>query len=292
MNIKLGGIILKILVIIDISSIWYSVCYTCNKEDNPRKDDFTYYIKTLNLYVQTILDDTKATHFIAFGDGYTSFRKKLFSEFKGDRTKKLPRFIRDLKTYGTDKWGVIYNNMLEADDLALIHRNELKDKFDKVIIAAIDSDLKQEEGIFYDYGYRRKNLLLEDAFKTITREESRRNLWKQVIIKGHNNKLDYLEGCGKVCAVKYLDKYSIHQLRLATLNAFILGIDKKLHNVPKNIKGFGLMNGIDKFSKAFKQSYLLRSVREATEYDVKFNLSEPIEVPKNEFINIDNNLFL
>lgn len=272
---------------IDISSVYYSVIHNCNKEDDPRRDDFSYYKQSFDAYIESILINTKATHYLMFGDGYTSFRKKAFTEFKGDRkSKPIPKFINDLKNYGRDKWNVITSNILEADDLCLIHTNEIIG-FDKIIIASIDSDLRQEEGIFYNYGYKRSNLSLEEAFEVINKEQSRRNLWKQVMIKGHNNKTSFLKGCGKVSAEKYLKPYSINQLKLAALNAFILGIDKKIHDVPRNIKGYGLLKGIDEFSKAFIQSYLLRTIEEALEYDPEFSLYLPNKIVVEEPLNND-----
>jgi len=294
LQIRIGNIkyMEKILTIIDISSEYYSTCYNCNKEDDNRRDDFSYYKETFDNYIENILIDTKATHYLAFGDGYTSFRKQLFSDFKGDRKKKSQyfKFMTDLKVYGTTKWIVITNNILESDDLCLIHANEII-SFDKIIIASKDSDLRQFNGNFFDYGYKRKKLHISDAFEEITHDQAIHNLWKQVLIKGHNNKVDYLVACGVESAKGYLAAFSTNQKKLAVLNAFILGMDKEKYIISRNIKGYGLMKGIEKFQKAFTQSYLLRTVEEAQAFDETFTLNDPIEWTKPEVIN-DNNLIL
>ncbi len=291
---------MNILTTIDVSSLLYSACYICNKEDNPNKDNFLHYKKTFDEYMQSIIIETKATHLLVFGDGYTSFRKLLFSDFKGDRKerKQIFKFMTDLKYYAFEKWNVINNNLLEADDLCLIHNHnnhhtyeplsdyETRIKFDKIIIASKDSDLRQGEGLFFNYGYRQSKIPLSEAFETITKDDAEYNLWEQVLIKGHNNKLDYLEGCGKGTAARYLVNFSPKQLKLAVLNAFVFGVDKKKYNTPRNVKGYGLSLGIDKFSNAFKQTYLLRNFTQALRVDPEFKYSYPQKIiQEEEFIN-------
>ena len=279
------------LTIIDTSPLLYSTCYTCNKEDEPRRNDFSHYTEIFDSYMTSILEETDANYFLAFGDGYTSFRKNTFSNFKGDRKKPYTKFMLDLKLHAEKKWNIISSNILESDDLCVIHSN-FYNKYNfndsnNMIIATIDSDLRQEKGKFFNFGYRRKNIPVEEAFETVTYEQSIINLWSQVLSKGHNNKSDYLANCGEKCAEKYLKNFSINQLKLATLNAFIQGIDKKRYNVPRNIKGYGLALGIEKFSRAFKQTYLLRTEEEATREDPNFTLSTPTKIIEIDQFNDD-----
>ena len=299
----------NILVIIDTAPLLYSTCFVCSKDDNPNKDNFVYYKDTFDNYMQDVILDTKANYYLSFGDGYTSFRKQMFATFKGDRVNKgKPKFFYDLKKYAQKKWNIISSNILEADDLCLIHNQfysviaamipEKGDSFSMVslspIIATIDSDLKQDKGNFYNFGYIRSKITKEKAFQTISEDQGTRNLWQQVLMKGHNNKVDYLVNCGKECAKLYTKPFSIPQLKLAVLNAFINGIDKNKYNMKRNVKGYGLVNGIDKFSKAFTQTYLLRTEEEALEKDPEFTLSSPLKIIEIEEDTsyLDNNLIL
>lgn len=269
------------LTLIDFSSLIYAVSYNCSKLDEP--ENYLLYRNTLDNYVKSILEDTQATHYIAFGDSGSSFRKKLFSDFKGNRkTKDFPGlFTTDLKKYAVVKWNLVTNFELEADDLCLIHQSHAEDLFPgeevSVVIASKDSDLRQVAGTFFDYGYRRANLTVEQAFETLDAKTAKYNLYKHVLIKGHNDKLDYLEGCGKESAEKYLSAFSESQLAMATLNAFMKGINKNTYGIYKNVIGYGESEGIAKFYNAFTQSYLLRTGLEALKYDPRFDLSKPIK---------------
>ncbi len=279
------------LTLIDYSSAIYASSFRCATGNSP--DDFRHYKDTLDKMTDTILEETKADYYIAFGDGMSSFRKRMFSEFKGTRVekKKEVMFLTDLKRHARDRWGTVISEDLEADDLCLIHKRHVKEIFPNeevtVTIASIDSDLRQEEGYFYDYGYRRKRKgPPKEPFEYISSDQARLNLYMQVLMKGHNDKLDYLEGCGRETAIKYLAKFSPPQYAMATMHAFMHGIDKNIYDVHKSIHGYGEMKGVLKFGKSFQQSYLLKTAQEAEELGCNFTLAEPIKVNKIEQLPI------
>jgi 5'-3' exonuclease len=277
------------LTIIDVSSLLYSTCYVCGKDDNLQRNNFEYYKDSFDNRIFDILKYTDADKYLIFGDGYTSFRKQMYSTFKGKRSKEHIQFMTDLKYYAIKKWNIYTSNILESDDLCLLHHNRYQDEYN-VTIAAIDSDFNQYPAKFFNFGYYRKGIQPEEAFTIVDEKEAEFNLWRQVIIKGHNDKIDYLKNCGEKCAEKYLSNYSINQYKLATLNAFIVGISKSIHKVRSNIKGYGLTKGIKKYSNAFVQTYLLRTEEEALEIDEEFKFLIP-----NEIVNLHhtkNNLNL
>lgn len=286
----------KNLTIIDTSSLIYSACYNNSiKEDT--SDDFSTYKQAFDYYINSVLEDTKANYYILFGDGYTSYRKKLFESFKADRTKPHMKFKSDLTQYAKDTWNMFIHDELEADDLCLIAKNECKSKYN-VIIAAIDSDLQQDEGTFFNYGWRRslykqygdsipqniKDETFKNAFVTVDQNQANFNLWKQVLIKGHNNKVDYLERCGEDTAINYLKEF--YEYDHAVFIAFILGIKASaFHKIKRNVKGYGLNIGIDKFSKAFKQTYLFRNMEELTDLGIELTLPEIYSVNTEDDID-------
>lgn len=282
----------KNLTIIDVTSLIYSACYNCSiKEDT--SDDFGTYKEAFDYYISSILEDTKANYYILFGDSNTSYRKKLFKSFKADRPKPHIKFKSDLTKHAKDVWNMFIHNELEADDLCLITKNKYKDIYN-VTIAAIDSDLQQEEGTFFNYSWRRplykkfgdaipndiKEKAFKNAFIVVTNYQAIFNLWIQVLIKGHNNKTDYLEGCGQETAINYFKSLMISPYKDATLNAFIYGINiNREENIKRSVKGYGLNLGIDKFQKAFKQTYLFRNMEELTNLGIELILPKVVEVP-------------
>jgi hypothetical protein len=251
------------LTVIDGSSQVYSACHnTSVKEEDT--DNFIKYKETLDFYMNSILEATEAEYYIIFTDESTSYRKQLFSEFKADRKKKRPlKFSADLLLYAREELGFYSHPDLEADDLCLIVNNLYKDKYD-ITISSIDSDLRQENAKFFNPKiFRKPDYNIKDGFETIDHNTAQFNLWRSVLTKGHNNKVDYLESCGNVCAETYLKFWKPEQYKYAVLKAFTEGIHKDNYpGIKRNIKGYGLQFGIDKFSKSFQQSYLFRDLKE------------------------------
>jgi len=245
------------LTIIDGSSLIYSACYNVSTKED-KTDNFNEYKQTLTYYIESILKDTNADAYIIYGDQSTSYRKNLFDSFKANRiTRPYLKFMFDLREYANKHLNFFNHKDLEADDLCLLTKNQFKDKYE-VTIASKDSDLRQDVGKFFNYGiYRTTDYKIEDAFEELDIVQATINLWKAVLIKGHNNKFDYLDGCGEVCATNYLSNWKLTQYPYAVLQAFIYGISKE-HGVKRNISGYGLNGGIDKFNKSFKQTYLFR----------------------------------
>lgn len=257
------------LTIIDGSSLIYSACY--NTSQNPDKtDNFQYYKETLDFYIESILKITKAEYFIIFGDNNNSYRKRLFQSFKSNRIKTYIKFKYDLLEYIKERWKSYIHSELESDDMCLITHNQFKNEYD-ITIAAIDSDLKQYAAKFFNYGiFRKKDYKIEDGFEIVTPEQAEFNLWKFVLIKGHNNKVDYLENCGEGTAETYLKKYHLPQYKYAVMRAYIEG----LTDIRKSVTGYGLCQGIDKFNKSFKQTYLFRTQDEINELGITFGIPE------------------
>lgn len=262
------------LTIIDGSSLIYSASYNVSVKESST-DDFSKYRDTLDYYIDSILDITKADKYILFGDDSSSYRKRIFDTFKSDRIIKAQytKFKYDLLYYAREKWKVFSHPDLESDDMCIITHNQFKDEYD-ITIAAIDGDLRQYPAKFFNYGiFRKLDASALQGFELITPEQAQFNLWKQVLIKGHNNKLNYLEGCGEGTAESYLKKFSVSQYKFAVLKAYIEGIPKQ-DGIKRVINGYGLNKGIDEFNKSFKQTYLFRNSDELTELGIFFGIPE------------------
>jgi len=263
------------LTIIDGSSLLYSASYNTSVKEE-YTDDFLKYRETLNFYIESILEATEADKYIIFGDQVTSYRKKLFNTFKADRAKRpYMKFINDLMNYANTELDFFNHKDLEADDLCLLTHNKFKEEYD-ITIASKDSDLRQYSAKFFNYGIFRKSDYKEgDGFEEISISQARATLWKAVLIKGHNNKVDYLEGCGEKTAANYLKGWESNQFEYATLKAFIYGIDKdKDKNITRSVKGYGINKGIDKYNKSFKQTYLFRYLTELENLEIELDLPD------------------
>lgn len=182
---------------------------------------------------------------------------------------------------------------MEADDLVLLTSNMLDAKYD-ITIASKDGDLRQMKGKFYNYGWRQpiykkypnpsdKQLEegLSNAFETLNEDEANFKLWTKVLIKGHNNKYHYLVRCGEVTAQNYMSMHPTSNRMVLTLRAFVNGIKaNKEHNIKQSVKGYGPLKGLDYFNKAFRQTYLLRTMEEIQSIGSEFTVPAPIDLEK------------
>lgn len=281
------------LTIIDFTSLLYSTCYNCSVDED-KTDNFQEYKSALDFYMESILYNTKADLYLTFGDSSTSFRKNEFKEFKADRKNKSKlKFINDLREYSIEKYSLTSDPELEADDLCCISANNLKNEY-VITIASKDGDLRQFPGKFHNYGwqgkyYKNNNTPAEKelsdglikSFETLNIEEAYRNLYIQILIKGHNNKYHYLNRCGKVTAKAYINNNAVEIETV--LRAFIYGINKnKDFNIKQSVKGYGLLKGIDYFNKAFRQTYLLRTLEEVNLIGSEFKVPYPIRIKNNK----------
>ena len=257
------------LTIIDGSSLIYSACHNMAK-DMKTTDDYRYYREALDRYIQSILEDTKADLYVIYGDQNSSYRKRLFEDFKADRLKRsYLKFKNDLTQYANTNLGFYNHPDLEADDLCLLTHDMYKDKYN-ITIASKDSDLRQYSANFFNYGIYGKGKV-EDGFENISEIEAWFNLWRSVLVKGHNNKLDYLEGCGLQTAESYLKLWKHEQYPYAVLKAFLNGIESNREkNIKREIKGYNFPRGMDKFNKSFQQTYLFRTLDEINSLNIYF----------------------
>ena len=259
------------LTIIDTTSLYISVSHHCNKNEN---DDFKIYKDTLDEWFQTILDETKATEYLAFDDDKPSFRHLLFPDFKDDRKRAYFKFVNDIRHYAKEKWSIRSFKGLESDDLFSMSNSIHKDK--EIVLAHIDGDLDQIEGKHYNYHYRSKNW--SNGFYEITSETASLNLSNSILAGSHNNNKG-LDGCGEKSSEKYLTNLSTK----GVLNAFINGINKEEYGIYKSIKGLGMTIGIEEFRKNVLMSKLLTNIDEANYWLSKVNL--PL-VTNDMFIHI------
>ena len=272
---------MKKLTIIDTTSLYYSASQSAQKHNLSLEETTQILVDRFN----SILIETRADYYLSFTDKGHSFRRELLPQFKNDRVKpEIPfPYLYELKQYSIDNLSTINHDKLESDDLVILHYLHLKSEYD-ITIAAIDSDLRQVAGTFFNYGYRRNNSF---PFITITEEQADLNLWISVLAGSHNG----LKGLNKVGikkAISLLEGKS--NKRELVLNAYINGIPSKSKNKKaKGIDGLGEIGGFTEFDKNFISSYLLRSKQDCEYYGIEFEYSCVQEV-KRDTINYSLNL--
>jgi len=92
-----------------------------------------------------------------------NFRKEIYTQYKENR-KKPNRWISELRDYLIDYWNNSFaHDEYEADDLIFYNAQLLN--VDEYIICSIDKDLKQIEGLHYDYYQLKKYTEDGEEFK-------------------------------------------------------------------------------------------------------------------------------
>lgn len=140
---------MKKLAIIDADSMIYIVAYKF------RTKKVANMVKiNLNQFIDELLNETKATHYVGFfgaSDKVTkpNFRYDVDPNYKKNRpetpdfiTKWRPTIHQEMM----DRWGFVPVMGIEADDAVSIAHNQYKGDFDEVVIITADKDLKQIPG--------------------------------------------------------------------------------------------------------------------------------------------------
>lgn len=138
-----------------------------------------------------------------------NFRKKIDSEYKANRKGKSNKWVNKLREYLIDYLDGSYaSEEYEADDL-IYYNTQLLDVND-YIICSIDKDLKQIEGLHYDY-YQLKKYDLEGVeykerkgFQYVTKKDAENLLFEMMLTGDVSDNIKGIYGIGKKKAEKLL----------------------------------------------------------------------------------------
>jgi len=88
-----------------------------------------------------IIEKTNSDSYKAYLTGATNFRKKIYPEYKANRTAPKPKHLDDLRRWAVEQLNAeVATDGLEADDLLGINQTE------DTIICSLDKDLLQIPG--------------------------------------------------------------------------------------------------------------------------------------------------
>lgn len=232
------------VAIIDADTIIWTAAYLAQRDGlSPEK-----MIRDLDTFMRSILKNTKADKYVGFMQGPDNFRKRMFPDYKGTRPE-VPEWYRllapSLRKYLHEKWKIEYTtDGFEADDAVASVAYQLTEGIrlpvattDKellplrVIVCAIDKDLKQIPGEHYNYKTAETTKVLE--------EEAMYNASMQLL---HGDTTDNIpnirKGIGPAKAAKMLEGTNTTSARVALEefqkeHGFYEGLTKFAENVLK-----------------------------------------------------------
>lgn len=260
------------IAIIDLDSVLFSAAWGNKIPDPDNEGEFLrdekgrliYQDKTddeiatsLDLILNTILEETEATHYVFFvkGSKTGSHRYKAKSDYKSNRPKESPKWWDFTKNYALESWKAIEVNEIEVDDAVNIARLNIHNSF----IVAIDKDLLNLEGTHYNW--RTKEWI------TTSRDQEEICLWRDMISGQKGDGIQGLAGKGD----KHFEKISSHLFKMDSNYDIYLELPKIV--LSEYIRCLGQQTGIQEFYK----NYTCLKILEEHE---GFEIPEPIEYEK------------
>jgi len=156
-------------LLIDADFIVYKSCAAAETECDFGEDvivvtsSFREAFKRVERDIQRLINVVDTTDLILFFSHPDNFRKKIFPEYKGSRTRKKPCGYRRVIEALKDNYKVVVMPTLEADDSLGIYQTMAGVP---TIIASPDKDMQQIPGRHYD--------MSGEKFFEVTEEEGRR----------------------------------------------------------------------------------------------------------------------
>jgi len=195
-------------LIFDADSLIYASCFKA-KDKRIDNDDlfetdvdvaFSKFNDKFGVYL-AFLEELVPIDEVVFCNGSkNNFRNQISTAYKANRTSKRPDILGSLHNLVKFTHDSIWGDGVETDDVvATLWAEEVeKNGIDSVIIMSIDKDYKQFPCWFYDYNYKKRELI------KISEQEAYNNFYSQMIIGDTADNVNYCKGFGKAYTLKLL----------------------------------------------------------------------------------------
>jgi len=235
--------------IIDLDSVAYSIGHP-NKvlgvDGEPLRQDekFVYMDKTedelrnaAHYWINKILTDTQATHYIAFikGKNTITSRKEVADTYKSNRKIEQPKWWVFVKNYLVWEFRAVEVHDMEVDDAVNITRLQVPDSF----ICAMDKDLLGLEGNHYNWR--------KEEWVYTNKDEAYIKFWSDMIIGQSGDGIKGIPGKG-IKTVEQILKHTDSLESSSLLRSMVL---------ENYIGHFGEYIGIKEFYKNYIQLKIL-----------------------------------
>ena len=204
-------------VIFDADSLIYASCFK-KKDDREFTEDlfetdvnvaFNKFQVSFERLLDFLEEQVNVNEVVFCNGSKNNFRKDISATYKLNRTQKRPEILPLLHDMVKLEYNSIYGDGVETDDVvATLWAEEVeKNGIDSVIIMSLDKDYKQFPCWFYDYNYKKRELV------KISEQEANKNFYSQMIVGDSADNIKVCKGYGKVYAEKLFkdanNKYSL-----------------------------------------------------------------------------------
>ena len=230
-------------VIFDADSLIYASCFK-KKDDREFPEDlfetdvnvaFNKFQVSFGRLLEFLEEQVSVDDVVFCNGSKNNFRKDISATYKLNRTQKRPDILPLLHDMVKLEYNSIYGDGVETDDVVatLWAEEVLVNGVDSVIIMSLDKDYKQFPCWFYDYNYKKRELI------KISEQEAIENFYSQMIIGDTADNVNYCKGFGKAYTKKlfkdFKNEYSLVN-RTYRLYKEIYGEEAKLmYNEAKSL---------------------------------------------------------
>ena len=177
------------------------VLYRCAA--SAEEDDVGIAIYRVNELLDTILEKTKATSYRAFISSRDNFRKKIYPEYKANRTAERPKHLEALQHYAlTELHAETAPDTLEADDAMGIHQDKVGSE---TVIVSLDKDMLMIPGLHYQWAFGTSKWKKEEQYIDQSELGGLRLFYEQCLKGDKADNVKGIEGIGDVKARKALE---------------------------------------------------------------------------------------
>jgi len=193
------------MILIDADIICYRLGYAT--ENDPSASE--KLVKAMvNTYVDDMLQAIVAKHphyteFYMYLTGKGNFRNEIAvtAPYKGNRTKKKPRFVPTIREHLIRNFEAIVSEDQEADDVIAIKATQNRDN---CLICSVDKDFLQVPGYHYNF--------VTNVYQTVSDEEGLFNFYQQILTGDRVDNIVGLTGIGPVKSKNLLEGLSEQEM--------------------------------------------------------------------------------
>lgn len=183
------------------------VLYRCAA--SAENDDLGIAIYRVNELLDTLLERTNATSYRAFISSGDNFRKKIYPEYKANRTAARPIHLEALQQYSLKELSAeLSPPTLEADDAMGIFQDKVDNQ---TVICSLDKDMLQVPGLHYQWAFGTSKWQKDEKFITQTELEGLRLFYEQCLKGDKADNVKGIAGLGEVKARKLLQGVSAEE---------------------------------------------------------------------------------
>lgn len=183
------------------------VLYRCAA--SAENDDVGIAIYRVNELLDTLLERTASTSYRAFISARDNFRKKIYPEYKANRTSAKPIHLEALQHYALKELSAeIAPDTLEADDAMGIHQD--KENL-TTVICSLDKDMLQVPGLHYQWAFGTSKWKKDEKFIEQSELQGLRLFYEQCLKGDKADNVMGIEGLGEVKARRALENATNEQ---------------------------------------------------------------------------------